>query len=362
LLTKVMFDKNPDHDFYIEESFPLKWMHPHLTPFGIIMKIERNPVAELSEEQMQRDHEFWSQYSARFIGNWLKESTPISEICNFALKTYQRRDLAGFTGDPKFVRDDNAQKAFSKLRNAQGKSIYGWRSQYSTNPVTQQRYLREAEYALKQAFAFCPYSPETTWNLASLLAATGRQEDALIVAKTCEAFDLENNGIRDLVRQLERVRGTAGTTPVNAETLANLEAQIRSSPTNFGAGFQAAATLFQSGRSNEAIAVFDSLLASSSDVGQLLQLAEGYREVIRPDRMETTLLKITKLAPSSADGWLNLSQVQAAIGKKSEAKLSLERAFQSSDAQLKSNSALPDLRKLFPKDPRFQTLRSLLEE
>ncbi len=362
LLTKVMFDKNPDHEFYIEESFPLKWMHPHLTPFGIIMKIERNPVAELSEEQMQRDHEFWSQYSARFIGNWLKESTPIAEICNFALKTYQRRDLTGFTGDPKFVRDDNAQKAFSKLRNAQGKSIYGWRSQYSTNPVAQQRYLREAEFALKQAFAFCPYSPETTWNLASLLAATARPDEALAIAKTCEAFDLENTGIRELVRQLERVRGAGGTTPVNAETLANLEAQIRSSSTNFGAGFQAAATLFQSGRSNEAIAVFDSLLASSSDVGQLLQLAEGYREVIRPDRMETTLLKITQLAPNSADGWLNLSQVQAALGKKSEAKVSLERAFQASDAQVKSNPALPDLRKLFPKDPRFQTIRTLLEQ
>src|SRR5678809_269618 len=38
LLTKVIFDKNPDHEFYVEESFPLDWMYPHLTPFGIIMK------------------------------------------------------------------------------------------------------------------------------------------------------------------------------------------------------------------------------------------------------------------------------------------------------------------------------------
>ena len=361
LLTKVMFDKNPDHEFYIEESFPLKWMYPHLTPYGIIMKIERQPVAELTEVQMQRDHEFWSQYAGRFVGNWIKDSTPIKDICSFVLRTYQRRDLTGFTGDPKFVRDDNAQKAFSKLRNAQGKSIYAWRAQNTQNPVAQQRYLREAEFALKQAFAFCPYSPETTWNLASLLAATGRSEDAYLVAKTCEAFDLENGGIRDLVNQLDRVRKSAGTTPVNSETLANLEAQVRSQPTNFAAGFQAAAALYQSGRSNEAVAVFDRLLAGSSDMNQLLQLAEGYREIIRPDRMEATFTKITVLAPSSADGWLNLAQVQNAIGKLAEARASLEKAFVASDAQLKTNPAVPNLRKIFPTDPRFEAMRPLLK-
>ncbi|MGP8199990.1 MAG: protein O-mannosyl-transferase family, partial [Limisphaerales bacterium] len=43
LLTKVIFDKNPGHEFYEEESFPLDWMYPHLTPFGVIMKINRQP-------------------------------------------------------------------------------------------------------------------------------------------------------------------------------------------------------------------------------------------------------------------------------------------------------------------------------
>ncbi len=46
LLTKVMFEKNPDREFYVEESFPLDWMYPHLTPYGVIMKINRNPLPE----------------------------------------------------------------------------------------------------------------------------------------------------------------------------------------------------------------------------------------------------------------------------------------------------------------------------
>ena len=44
LLTKIIFDKNPTNEFFVEESFPLDWMFPYLTPYGIIMKINRNPV------------------------------------------------------------------------------------------------------------------------------------------------------------------------------------------------------------------------------------------------------------------------------------------------------------------------------
>ena len=58
LLTKVMFDKNPDHEFYVEESFPLDWMYPHLSPYGIIMKINRQQLPELTQDMVDRDHEF----------------------------------------------------------------------------------------------------------------------------------------------------------------------------------------------------------------------------------------------------------------------------------------------------------------
>ena len=87
--------------------------------------------------------------------------------------------------------------------------MYAWRAHTSTNPVQQQRYVKEAEFALKQAFAFCPYSPETVFNLASLLASTGRYEDAYLVASTCYEFDTDNLGVRDLVRQRNVYRWAA---------------------------------------------------------------------------------------------------------------------------------------------------------
>ncbi len=44
LLCKVIFDNNPTNEFFVEESFPLDWMYPHLTPFGIIMKLNREQL------------------------------------------------------------------------------------------------------------------------------------------------------------------------------------------------------------------------------------------------------------------------------------------------------------------------------
>src|SRR2546425_9057875 len=76
LLTKVIFDKNPTNEFFVEESFPLDWMFPHLTPFGIIMKINREPLPQLTEDILKRDDEFWARYSERLIGDRITYDTP----------------------------------------------------------------------------------------------------------------------------------------------------------------------------------------------------------------------------------------------------------------------------------------------
>jgi len=170
LLTKIIFDKNPDHAFYVEESFPLDWMYPYETPYGIIMKINRDPVPELTEEIVQRDHKFWSDYSERLVGNWITYDTTVSNICAFAEKTYHHRDFKGFKGDPRFVRDNDGQKAFSKLRSSIA-GLYNWwlDPRNGKSPDSQRRALREAEFAFKQAYAFCPYSPEAVFRYINLL-------------------------------------------------------------------------------------------------------------------------------------------------------------------------------------------------
>jgi len=75
LLTKVMFDKNPGPRILRRESFPLEWNVSAPLPYGIIMKINRQQLPELTQEMVDKDHEFWSKYSARAIGNWITYDT-----------------------------------------------------------------------------------------------------------------------------------------------------------------------------------------------------------------------------------------------------------------------------------------------
>ena len=125
-LAKLLFDKNPERDFFIEVSFPLEWMYPHLTPYGIILKLNRDEVPEITDEMMRKDRLLWAQYQTRLTGDWITDDTSIKEIGDWAIKTYQRWDLDGYTGDPAFVRDEPAQKSFSKLRTSIA-DIYRWR-------------------------------------------------------------------------------------------------------------------------------------------------------------------------------------------------------------------------------------------
>ena len=136
LLTKVIFDHNPKNEFFVEESFPLDWMYPYLTPFGVIMKINRQPLPSLTEDIFDRDHQFWKQYSKRLTGDIIDYDTPVKTITDWIEKTYLRHDFNGFTGDRKFVHDDDAQKSFSKLRSSIG-GIYAWR--LNPDPIARRR-------------------------------------------------------------------------------------------------------------------------------------------------------------------------------------------------------------------------------
>jgi tetratricopeptide (TPR) repeat protein len=360
LLTQVIFERNPGHEFFVEESFPLEWMHPHLVPFGIIMKIEREPVERLTEEQFQRDHNYWRQYSERLIGDWIEYDTPVEDVCDFALEVYQRRDYKAFQGDPKFVRDGNAQKAFSKLRNAIGKSVYHWRAEHATDPEYKARLFKEAEFALKQAFAYCPYSPETTYNYAALLTHIGRYRDAYLVTYTAYLLDPYNEGIRSLVEQLEQFKDV--TIPVTS-VLPENEEQLQSVLTNLDAAFNTAAAWLQGGRSNEAMILLERLLQSpNADAETLIALAQGYAQLQRPDKMEEALEKYTRIAPDSPEAWFDLAAIQAAQTKAASAASSLRKAYALSDERLQSNPQARNLRTQFLQDPRFGPVRSALND
>jgi hypothetical protein len=203
LLTKTIFDKNPDREFYIVEGFPLDWMYPYLEPHGLIMKINQQPLPALSDEIVQRDRDYWTKYLTPMIGGWLKLGTTIEAIAAFVEKIQVKKDLSGFAGDPQFVQSEYWCENFSKLRSAIG-GLYEWRAQHAADAGEKKRMNDAADFAFRQAWALCPYSLETVFRYVALLTSQNRRADALLVAETAMKMPemKGNEQLRALVTEL----------------------------------------------------------------------------------------------------------------------------------------------------------------
>jgi len=345
LLTKVIFDHNLTNEFYVEESFPLDWMFPYLEPYGIIMRINRQPLPEIGEDKVKRDHEFWSQFSERLIGNWITYDTPVKDLCDFVVRVHERRDYDGFTGDRKFIRDDQAQKAFSKLRSSIG-GIYSWRVASARTPEERERMLKEADFAFRQAFAYCPYSPEAMFRYTTLLVNAGRIDDAILLTETGLRFDRDNATIKNWVEQLRGMRQNPGQLAAAQQRLAQLEAQYRANPADAKIVFDLASLYLQMQRTNAAFDLFDKLLAHPNvDLNSVLSVANAFAQLQQGPRLEVALRKLVTLTPESAEAWYDLAATQAILNRTNEALRALAKAVELSGKRLALDPTQRDLRK-----------------
>src|SRR5215831_12442446 len=158
-------------------------MYPHLSPHNLILKINRQPLSELSGEIVEHDREFWSRYIVPIIGDWLNYDTSLAEIVAFVERVYLKHELNGFAGDPRYVQNEIPQKNFSKLRSSIG-GIYQWRVQNSKSPAETERMLKESDFAFRQAFVLCPTSPEAVFRYVSHLLGQKRLDEAILVAES----------------------------------------------------------------------------------------------------------------------------------------------------------------------------------
>ena len=234
LLTKVIFDHNPDREFYIEESWPLDWMYPYLEPHGLILKLNRQPLAQLSQDTIARDHDYWRKLVAGMLGEWLDERTTPRDVASFVDRVYVRHDLKDFTGDPRYLRNDYASKTFGKLRGSIA-GVYAWRLSTNAPPEFRPKFgtdsralIQETELAFCQAFALCPYSPEILSRYVNrLLSLDPRQvqmlldlpviansvrervDGALLLAETFLKLDPGNSQVKDLVKTIQAYKKVA---------------------------------------------------------------------------------------------------------------------------------------------------------
>jgi thioredoxin-like negative regulator of GroEL len=348
LVAKVIFDHCPGNEFFVEESMPLRWMYPHLTPFGIIMKINRQAVPDLTEDILKKDHEFWMKYSERLIGNWITYDTSLKEIAAFVEKVYLRRDFSGFKGDRAFVRDDQAQKSFSKLRSAIA-GMYAWRfnpdcpQEYRPrSEADSQRLLRETDFAFRQAFAFCPYNPEAAFRYVNLLCNLKRYDDALLVASTCQKLDPFNAQVGGVVKDLERLRDRQAHPQSNQMTLAQLEKAARDNPADLQAAFNLAGGYLQLQRTNEALRVLEGILNHPKAEGAAFRgLVQAYSSFGYSGGLQKVAEKLEARVPANPTDFLSaiaLAEAYRDLHKTDAALRTLDRMM--SQPKLTSSAAI----------------------
>jgi thioredoxin-like negative regulator of GroEL len=372
LLAKVIFDQNPNNEFYVEESFPLDWMYPHLTPFGIIMKINRHQLPEITDDIVRRDHEFWTQYSERLTGNWLTYDTSVKEIVQWIEKVYLQHNLSGFTGDRKFIRDEQAQKAFSKLRSSIA-GIYTWRLGMATSGSTpreylpktdaeRQRMIKEADFALRQAFVYCPYSPEAVFRYVQLLMGLGRLDDAQLVAETCRKLDPENPTVNNLANQLNDIKKQPNMAALLYGQIEQLEKDLRTNPDDFQKAFELASKYMQIQQPNRTAMVLEEVLANPhAHIGIVLSVADAFSKMNNIPKVESTLEKLVKMAPTQPEAWFDLAVVKIRLNKSNEALQTLQHMLELNAKRLAQDPKSHDMRVELQSDPQFAPIRDTPE-
>jgi beta-lactamase regulating signal transducer with metallopeptidase domain len=199
-LSKVIFDKNPDREFYIEESFPLEWMYPHLSPAGQIMKLNRKPMDGLPESVVNADADFWGNRIARLLGAsvTIEGSTEL-----FAREVEKIHVTRAKKIDARYLQNDWAQRAFSKWR-AGIAGIYVWRAAHAGSAAERQRMARAAEFACRQAYLLSPSSSEATFRYVNFLVEQHRYAEAQRIAQVSTRAAPTNKNFEKLVLQLDK--------------------------------------------------------------------------------------------------------------------------------------------------------------
>jgi tetratricopeptide (TPR) repeat protein len=348
----------------VEESFPLDWMYDYETPFGVIMKINRQPVTEFSDDVFRRDHEFWSQYSQRLSGNWITYDTSVKEIADFVDRTYIHHNYQGFTGNRAFLRDEDAQKAFSKLRSSQA-GMYAWRCSPNCPPefrqksaASQEALRRETDFAFKQSFAFCPYSPEAVFRYINFLLQYQRFDDALIVAETCQKLDPFNDQISGTVDQLKGYEKQNADHIKAIGDIDSMENMARTNPGNIQNLIRLGGTYLSMQQTNRGDELLNQAIDSSNityqDAGMV---AQYFGQLGNIPGFENALKKMIVLGPDQPEPRFHLAEVMAVTGHTAEALQNLQAAV---DLSRKLDPA-NHLGSHALTDPNFNNLRNLPE-
>ena len=297
-----VWEKNRDqHEFFIEESFPIRWTYDYAVPHGLLYKLNRTKLEVLPKEIVDRDFAFWKEYSDRLLG------------------------------DPNFKSDFDARRSFSKLRQTIA-NIYRHRGMSA-----------EAERAYREALALWPGNAETLVALTSYLWDRGDFE---------EAIDLYNQALTDDPNSIDlwRLRLYAEKRKETAGEIHALRELLISQPTS-GETLRRLIQLYSSvGETNKAEPLLQQAQSRFSEDADMLRfIIRYYEERGEPAKTLEPARHLTRVETSNVQNYLLLARACFVLNKKSE-------FYEAAHAAIRLGG--PSLRKAFLSDPTFSTWKN----
>ncbi len=183
LLCKLIVEKNPGREVYLEESYPLKSFYPQSVPHGFVLKINHQPVEHLSKEVIKADRKFWADQTRKLVGKVIGDNTTINELCVWSEGILVRSNFSNFVGNKAYLKDRQAPQYFSKCRSALA-SLYQWRSTGAADKAESSMLSREADHAHQEAVTLSPFNPEVAWRYTDYLISGGRTNEARVLIQT----------------------------------------------------------------------------------------------------------------------------------------------------------------------------------
>ncbi|OVE75160.1 hypothetical protein BVX97_05595 [bacterium E08(2017)] len=298
ILCKMIFDYNNwKHDFYVEESYVIRWMYPYLTPHGLIMKINQQHT-DLTTEVINNDMDFWDWYTRRLTDN------------------------------PDFSRDIVAMKSFDKLRAALS-GLYAARGK-----------LKEAERAYQEARILYPLSPEATFRHAQeVLMRQARYKETREMVEWLGEQDPGNKKVGHFISNLDNIekmrnrileleKKAQGNMNMNEAIelmslyqksqnighAARLAKSVMQSPNVPPQNVMQIATIMHAARQYDDMAKYlDYVLEKTPDgkapAQAYLQMAQMYASGNKTDGMKKALGKYLQMSPNDWKAWLDMAKI-----------------------------------------------------
>ncbi|MEO6054094.1 MAG: tetratricopeptide repeat protein, partial [Chthoniobacterales bacterium] len=308
-VAKLIFELNKkDHEFFVEESFPMEWSYPYAVPHGLVYRINPEPLESLPKDVVEKDFAFWNDY------------------------------IKKLTSNPMYFQDYDAQRSFSKLRVTMGR-IYSFR-----------KMKKEAERALMQSLELWPDNLEALSVICELLWERGEYEKPIKLLAKAASDDPDDISVLQMAEvalrreklqsQIAAEEYTLKRNPKDRETFKKLmDDYILINNTN------RFPDLLVQGKKN-----------FGEDREILERVAQYYCQQTNYHMAQQTIEQLTQVEPKNPLHWFELSRVAMYLGNTNAALVAAKKAIDEGGLTYRQRIQNEVLYEKLRSNPEFQSL------